>query len=214
MFSIRSFASVVVFLFLIITSTFGLSAFAAPSTFGTYPYSYCQYNTNGNDACFGLDITKSTNKSSAIPGDTLQYTINIHNVSQSTIYGIVVNDVLNNGLTFQSCSDSCSTGSLPTVTWNLASLGAGATKSFILTVQIKSDFLGTLSNEASVLSDTTLNRVSVAAITTVAASSPDLPRTGGLSLVFLLGGGAMVLGALAAAGFYIFKRSRPKVTLK
>ncbi|HEX8619363.1 MAG TPA: hypothetical protein VF911_17405, partial [Thermoanaerobaculia bacterium] len=84
-------------------------------------------------------LTKSVNKTSAVPGvDTLTYTIGYANPSATSITNVVITDILPAGLTYASSSlaptSAPAVGTNGTVVWNLGTLAAGASGSFTVTV--------------------------------------------------------------------------------
>jgi uncharacterized repeat protein (TIGR01451 family)/fimbrial isopeptide formation D2 family protein len=74
-----------------------------------------------------LAVTKDDGVDVVAPGDTVAYTITVQNVGTQAATGVVVTDSLPPELTFDSCSDDCDSSNLPTVTWDLGTLGIEST---------------------------------------------------------------------------------------
>ncbi len=87
-------------------------------------------------------ISKTDNRNEARPGDTLVYAITVRNTGDQGGTGIVVRDVFATGV-FSSviASDGGAVDlAAGTVTWNVASLAAGETRTLTLTARVQSSF--------------------------------------------------------------------------
>ena len=110
------------------------------------------------DAAPDLLITKTDGVTSAVPGDSLNYTLDISNVGNQDATGVLLTDTLPTGTTFASASDGgaeTAPGS-GIVTWPVVSLAAGA--SFTRTVSVTVDNpppagLASIDNTAVVVDD-------------------------------------------------------------
>jgi len=99
-------------------------------------------------------ISKTTNASQAVTGDTITYTITVSNAGPDSAQNVVVTDNLPSGLQFVSAvpsQGSCS-GTDP-FTCNLGTLAASSSATITLQVLVTATS-GTISNTASVTSDT------------------------------------------------------------
>lgn len=96
-----------------------------------------------------LAITKTASTSTIKPGEQLTYTIEVENKGPSTSDPTMVTDTLPAGVSHLSNDAGCNTAALPTVTCNLGSLGAGATRTFHIVVEVTAG-AGSIENTASV----------------------------------------------------------------
>ncbi len=106
-----------------------------------------------------LAITKTDGVTTAQWGDTLNYVINVANVSDGNVnpgkaFGVVVTDAVPAGLTYVSCSMGTAAGSCSesggVVTWTLTDgLDAGANLDLGLTATVDYWHYGTVSNTAT-----------------------------------------------------------------
>ena len=154
-----------------ITNTASVSASDQPDPNSTN--NSASASLNGNPLA-DLAIVK-TGPASALPGDTLAYTIVVTNNGPSDAANVVVVDALPAGTTFVSNSGAC-TSAYPCA---LGSLASGASATITTSVLVPVGYSGppTLVNTASVNSDTpdpdnTNNQDS--ALTTLGATSADL----------------------------------------
>ena len=65
-----------------------------------------------------MTITKTDNVSTVIPGQLLSYTLTVSNVGTQSATGVSVTDTLPDHTSFVSCSASCDSSALPTLTWS------------------------------------------------------------------------------------------------
>lgn len=84
-----------------------------------------------------VGLSGSADSAAVPPGGNITYTLLIHNTGALELTNVALTDVIPLNTTYVSCSgaDSCAQAA-GTVTWNLASLGAGHTASVNLTVQV------------------------------------------------------------------------------
>jgi uncharacterized repeat protein (TIGR01451 family) len=82
-----------------------------------------------------LRLTKSVDKATAGPGDTLVYTLTYANTGSGPATGVTIRDVVPNNTAFVSASGG-GTHSAGTVSWTIGNLAAGASGSVTLTVRI------------------------------------------------------------------------------
>jgi uncharacterized repeat protein (TIGR01451 family) len=78
-----------------------------------------------------------TTSVNAIPGDFIDYQLKYTNSGGSPATGVTLSDTLAAGQTFQECSSGCDHSALPTVTWSLGTVAAGA--SVTVDVEVKLD---------------------------------------------------------------------------
>jgi uncharacterized repeat protein (TIGR01451 family) len=71
------------------------------------------------------------------PGDTLTYTLTVHNAGAGAATLVSVTDMLPAEVSYVSCAGATCSEASGTVTWSLASLNAGATATLTLVVQVK-----------------------------------------------------------------------------
>jgi uncharacterized repeat protein (TIGR01451 family) len=104
-----------------------------------------------------LQITKSDNPDPVGTGDTLTYTLSVHNAGPSDATGVVATDRLPNGVTFVSATSTQGTCSENhgVVTCNIGSLGTmGGTANATVTITVKAPSdAGQITDTASVTGD-------------------------------------------------------------
>jgi len=166
----------------------------------------------GSGPCDLSTSTKFASHRQVVKGQTFTYYINAFNQGGQACNDIVVKDALHSGVSFVSCTFSC-TRSGQLVTWKLDTLASGASRTLAVTVKVLASS-GRLPNTADI---TPANGTGASPSTPgpVIGSSPilapsqparrgpgsDLPRTGGVPLFALAG-----LTLLAAA--YTTRRLR------
>ncbi|HEY2413809.1 MAG TPA: right-handed parallel beta-helix repeat-containing protein [Pirellulaceae bacterium] len=112
-----------------------------------------------------VSISKTENTDTVAPGDNLTYTIVVHNNGSSDAQSVVATDVLPVGTTFVSGSQTSgptftlaapNPGDTGVVTATANSLAAGASATFVFTVQVGSDVPTgtTISNTATITTTT------------------------------------------------------------
>ena len=132
-----------------------------------------------------LGVTKTTAATTATPGNTISYTINVSNAGPDPAASVVMTDILPASLLFQSIAApagwTCTTpavGANGTVTCNAATLASGATATFTLVATVANNASGTITNSASAAHSGTDgnpgNSSGAAAPTPVVAPSADL----------------------------------------
>ena len=95
-----------------------------------------------------IEVIKTANKTDALPGEQIVYTINYKNNGNVDQTGAVITDILDSDLNFVSCSSSCVNNG-QTVTWNLGSLASGTDTIVTVTAEVKSSAVsGNLPNTA------------------------------------------------------------------
>jgi uncharacterized repeat protein (TIGR01451 family) len=100
-----------------------------------------------------LSIEKTATSSPVLPGQNITYRLVVRNAGPSRATRAVVSDPLPSNLTFVSATTGC-TGTAQTVACSIDSLDAGASRTFEVTARVADGAVGTLSNEATVVSDT------------------------------------------------------------
>jgi uncharacterized repeat protein (TIGR01451 family) len=158
------------------------------------------------------DLSQSTKYASHLqvtPGENFNYYINLFNQGGQTCTGIVIKDVLDDGVSFVSCSDSC-THSGQTVTWNVASLAPSDSKKLIVTVKTVATS-GSLPNSADITPDSGTGGTPSTPGPTVSTSSvlaPDEPAERGTGAFAATGASPLValLGTVLLAGALVMRR--------
>ena len=102
-----------------------------------------------------LSITKSDDPDPVVAGTTLTYTVTVTNdaLSMNDAINVVVTDTLPAEGTYVSDTDSC-VDAAGTLTCSLGNLAIGASTSFTITVTVDASTIGTITNTATVTSDT------------------------------------------------------------
>jgi uncharacterized repeat protein (TIGR01451 family) len=108
-----------------------------------------------------LLISKSSNRGTVKPGQTITYTITVNNLGPATATNTIINDPTPQGTVFLSATNKSghiitapSVGSAGTVTWKLSDLAARATSGNSLTVTVLVRGNANIVNTATVTSDT------------------------------------------------------------
>ena len=91
-------------------------------------------------------LVKTASAATIAPGGSITYTLSYQNYGNVSGANVAITDTLPSGMSFGSCSASCSQGS-GTVTWNLGSVAAGGNGSVTVTVTAANPF--TSSNPAT-----------------------------------------------------------------
>lgn len=137
-------------------------------------------------------MSKSVNKSSVTPADTLTYTINYMNAGSSALPNVVITDPLPAGTTYVSSSlaptSAPAVGSNGTVTWNLGTLAANATGTITLTVNVPTGTTQTSAVNTATLSSP--NTANITATATTAIRRPSVQITKRASKTALVPGEA------------------------
>ncbi|HYH09858.1 MAG TPA: C25 family cysteine peptidase [Thermoanaerobaculia bacterium] len=122
-------------------------------------------------ASFRPALSKSVNKASAAPPDTLTYTITYTNASGTAIPNVVITDPLPAGTTYASSSlaptSAPAVGSNGTVTWNLGTLAAATTGSITLTVNLPAGMTQTSAVNTATLSNPATANITATATTAI-----------------------------------------------
>src|SRR5262245_48332752 len=139
-----------------------------------------------------LVVTKDDGVTSAVPGQTLTYTVSVTNVGNAPATGVIATDIIPNNTTFQSASNG-GTFANGTVTWNIGSVAVGATVTRTVTVRVNSTVpagVTQLINEVQVHDDGTNgpdptpgNNIAFDTDTLVAAPDLVITKTDGLTQV-------------------------------
>ncbi len=87
--------------------------------------------------------------SNALPGDTLNYTINITNTGTENLSGVILRDIVPAHTTYAS-SNPVGNYSGGVVEWSISILSAGQTKTYTLRVKVDDYFKGIIQNQAIV----------------------------------------------------------------
>lgn len=94
--------------------------------------------TPTNPGCDVSDSNKAATHVEVTPGQTFSYLIHAFNSGGADCGATTVTDELEDGVDFVSCNADCTaTGS--TVTWQLAELAAGASRTLVVTVAVNDD---------------------------------------------------------------------------
>ncbi len=158
-----------------------------------------------------LAVSKSAERSEAVLGDNLTYTITVSNAGPSAALNPVVTDVLPKGLSFVSAKPS--TGAYDSVTgaWTMPSLASGSSATLLVVTKV--DAVGKIVNTATARSDTpdpsAPNNASSAEIISTA---PVVPGAGLGSTGAAIAGPLGLALALLAIGFVVVGIRRRKVS--
>ncbi len=143
------------------------------NTYGTCPALTTQASPSGPSA--DLSITKSDSPDPIVAGGTLSYTITVMNSGPDTAENVVVSDTLPLALTSPTLTPS--QGACAVFPCNLGSIANGQSASITVASPTDPSVIGTITNIASVASDTddpsALNNASTQE--TTASSPPVLP---------------------------------------
>jgi uncharacterized repeat protein (TIGR01451 family) len=158
------------------------------------------------------DLSRSTKYASHLqvtPGENFNYYINLFNQGGQTCRDIVVKDVLDDGVSFVSCSDSC-THSGQTVTWTVSSLAPSDSKKLIVTVKTVATS-GSLPNTADITPGSGTGGSPSTPGPTVGTTSvlaPDEPASRGTDAFAATGASPLValLGTLLLGGALVMRR--------
>jgi uncharacterized repeat protein (TIGR01451 family) len=127
-----------------------------------------------------FELTKAVDKATAVPGETLVYTLSYANTGNVSVSGVEITDVVPALTTFASASGG-GTEAAGVVTWSLGTIAAGASGSVTLTVTLDAVFpAGTtpVTNLAVVVGDPPLPPVPpTPPVTTVVTAGPELMLT-------------------------------------
>jgi len=105
----------------------------------------------GGSNSANLGVTKTVNKTNALPGETVIYTINVVNYGPNSTTDVVVNDVLPSTLNFVSASATTGAYNNLTGVWNIGSMANGASAGLTITTTVKAGTIPqTITNNASV----------------------------------------------------------------
>ena len=109
-------------------------------------YFYAAFNTAADIA-----LHKSVDDQTPAEGDTLTYTLALHNLGPDAVSGIDVNDLLPLGVTYLAHAPSQGTYSSVTGLWVAGGLAVGDSASMQLQATVDPAPLGTITNTASIL---------------------------------------------------------------
>jgi uncharacterized repeat protein (TIGR01451 family) len=90
-----------------------------------------------------IAIAKAVDKSSANPGDTLNYTVTVSDLGPATSTGVVATDTLPSGLTFVSATTSAGTYATSTGTWTIGDMSASSTATLTIAATVNAGTAGT-----------------------------------------------------------------------
>lgn len=121
-----------------------------------------------------LSIEKSDNPDPVNPGNQLTYSITVNNAGPTAAQNVVVTDTLPAGVTFVSTT-GCAEDPTGVPTCSLGTILAGGFTSYTITVTVNLATFGTLTNTASVTSDTPDPNPSNNTVTEDTTSKPGPP---------------------------------------
>ena len=101
-----------------------------------------------------LFLLKWTSAQEIQPGQLLTYTIAVGNAGQADAVNVVVIDTLPAGMTYVKDTKNCRQDSLGGLTCDLGDVPAGGTVTFDIIVRVDGSATGSISNVATVISDT------------------------------------------------------------
>ncbi len=99
-----------------------------------------------------LEVTKTASKNPVNPGESFIYVITVKNNGPDAAAAVKVQDILPTSLNLNDVNPSVGTWDAPD--WTVGNLANGATKTLSLSVSVKSDASGNISNTALVSSST------------------------------------------------------------
>lgn len=189
-------------------STTGIQDFPPPTTALVYACntaasvpddtSICWFHPNpvpGTCQEADLALVKTASPTSVAPGDDVVFTLAVTNNGPGDASNVIVTDMLPAEVTY--VSDDCAGMNVPPWTWNVGALANGATATCNITVTVNAGVEGTISNTATVTSDST---DPVTANDTgsdsfgVQQSVLEIPTVGGVGLAVLV----LLIGVSAA----------------
>ncbi|MGE3488948.1 MAG: MBG domain-containing protein [Vicinamibacterales bacterium] len=141
-----------------------------------------------------LTITKSVDKATALPGETLVYTIGYENTGNADATGATISDVVPAMTSFAVASNG-GTNNAGTVTWNLGTVAAGASGSVTLTVTLDTTFpIGTtpVTNSAVIAAPNAPPVPPTPPVTTTVTAAPVLEVSKSVSAATAAPGGTLV----------------------
>ncbi|MEM7584672.1 MAG: DUF11 domain-containing protein [Acidobacteriota bacterium] len=107
----------------------------------------------GVGASADLSISKTDSVDPVVAGENLTYTVTVNNAGPSDATNVVVTDTLPAGVTLVSTS-GCSEDPSGVATCTLGNIAASGSAQYTITVAVDASATGTLTNQASVSSDT------------------------------------------------------------
>jgi uncharacterized repeat protein (TIGR01451 family) len=110
-------------------------------------------DTTVNQPQADLSISKVDNVDPILAGNTLAYTVTVSNAGPQTAQNVVVTDTLPAGVTFVETS-GCAEDPIGVPTCSLGNIAPGGSAQFTVTVTVDVGTSGTITNSASVASDT------------------------------------------------------------
>lgn len=96
----------------------------------------------GGSATSDLDISKTVDKATVNPGDTITYTITLVNHGPNDATNVVVNDQLPSKLNFVSSSSTLGTYATTTGVWTIGNLSNNATTTLTIVANVIADTFG------------------------------------------------------------------------
>jgi uncharacterized repeat protein (TIGR01451 family) len=144
---------------------------------GHWGYVYVDSATTGGLP--GLSVSKTANKALTTPGDTLIYTFTYSNGGTAAATSVIVKETVPAGTTFSAVSDTtnCSQAA-GVVTCNFASLAAGASGTFTVTVTVNAGVTGSITNGTYTIEATGISpTIGPAVITPIAGAATDVGIT-------------------------------------
>lgn len=124
-----------------------------------------------------IAVTKVVDKTSALPNDTIAYTLNYGNTGSQGATNTIITDTLSSLVDYvaSSCTNSCvvsTNGSGQTVlTWNIGTVATSGTGSVGFSVRVKTASTGNVLNQASIDSAETVASNSNQVVTSITVST-------------------------------------------
>jgi uncharacterized repeat protein (TIGR01451 family) len=188
---------------------------------------------------FDLTITKADNDGGATlnPGDTVTYTITATNAGPAVAAGVTVTDTLPDGLTFVTAgsttpASNIAVGNTTQLTYNVGTLASGASQTITIVATIDTDFVGTVTNTATITAPGERNVLTNTATASTTVSIPlgsingrvvvdvngndvrdsgDLPIQGVVLMLFDANNAVVGTAVTNSAGYYEFTGLLPGV---
>jgi uncharacterized repeat protein (TIGR01451 family) len=134
-------------------------------------------------------------------GENITYNITYTNDGQITLNNVQVTAQLDPNVEFVSCSNGCIQNG-QTLTWNVASMNAGASSIVSVTVKALSGFVGNVTTTSQLTANELPVPKTQSVSTTVLNIATLLPRTGGINLSFQI-----IFSFVAFLGIWMLRQS-------
>jgi uncharacterized repeat protein (TIGR01451 family) len=125
-------------------------------------------------------LVKTLDNGNPAPGAQVVYTLVVSNTASIPATNIVVTDPLPTNVTYVSNSSTSTTVfSSGTLVWTIASIGANASATLLITANVNPDATGSVANTASITSGATEGNSNTSNDSSTAPATVTIPTTGG-----------------------------------